>query len=1327
MVSALSPSTRFSQIQSGEGSSPNGKQESYALAAVDALLKNTGQWQRWQQIRQQNDERARTLAAQILERNSLMQKAREGRPVSWEHFDALTARLSKDGIHLWDQSALLASGWRPGQPQAFDRGVDALPPPLKSNASPFNALSHEQQGGLGSSGEGRGAAFPSEKAEARGAFLPGLSSDTQKPNTRPLSPGLSPLISSLSSPVSEKPEALVLHVNWDRYILASGLGAYGSRDQVFLPLGGMASLLEIPIRVDASQGYAEGRVQGKAFYLDVNQRNLRMDGQPIAFSETALVTDGEDIHVDARILKDWLPVDFDFDYAEMAVTLSPREKLPFQERMERRQHWGRFLSQRSGMGPSVMEEKTPPASTSLPAMDLSLSASHNSQENIPSQAGYTLSGAGNLADGSLHFFARGNEGHTLRRLETRFEKTDTRGSGPLAATRFALGDVASPSLPILGRSGNEQGVLLENRSLFQERDFDSTRFEGNLAPGWEVELYRGHTLMDARTVGEDGRYLFDEVDLYYGSNDFRLVFYGPEGQKREETRRMDVGSAMLPKGEFGYAASLTRQDTITYAEDEDGIPDKGKVRAVGVMEYGLGERVTLSGGFATDTRMDDRRTRIHGGLETALPGASLRLDGIQGLEGGSALRLSGQTGLGDTRIRASQEFQDRLEGHRVANPVRSVTELSLFGALGTEKGFRVPYTLSGRYTDRDHGYESRLHLLNSLRTGPVYWTHGLTHIQNSGNSNPDTLQGSLNASTRFQDLYLRGHGNYRLDGQEQGLTQAGLTASKNIGNNLEIQGNLQKAFTDESRTSLDAQLNWRRESMSISPKISVDDGGDWSASLSMNMALGPDPHKGGMRPLPLNASHQGHAAVRVSEASDTKGGQEGKGLAGVRVRAPQAGVSAVTDQDGIALLLLSPHKKTDILIDEESLEDPALFPLNSGEAITPKPGEVRPFAFPVIRTGEIDGVLYGENAAGESLPLRQAEVFLKNDKGEIVDRVLSEYDGFYLFERVPPGEYRVEAVLRGEDGREIRRDQPVRVDASGSIESGRDFVLTRTQEPEEWVLFNEGKWTEPAQGENRRSVRPVFEENEVLLYQRGKWFSDVSQKDPEAQRDLLTETEILFEATKAPPSSLLRGPESWISEDLPGRGMMENEDVVVEERVLFEAKTASPVSGSGRKGGLGVHAGSYQSRERALLGIAWARRQMPELASLEEARIQPVDLGEKGRWYRVILGDFENREDAERIAAQMAKKTGYGRVFPAAVEGEISVHLASFAKGRDAEAGIRHLEQRFRSLLGEELAMAISKDSTGYRVLVQNFKEKEGAERFRDAVAAEGGYARVLE
>ena len=116
-----------------------------------------------------------------------------------------------------------------------------------------------------------------------------------------------------------------------------------------------------------------------------------------------------------------------------------------------------------------------------------------------------------------------------------------------------LGDVNGAAVPLVGTLSGRGGVL-SNYPLDRPDQFDQTTIEGDAPAGWEVELYRESTLLTFSKVGPDGRYRFEDIPLLFGRNDFRVVFIGPEGQIREESRNFTVGNAITRQGELHWRA-----------------------------------------------------------------------------------------------------------------------------------------------------------------------------------------------------------------------------------------------------------------------------------------------------------------------------------------------------------------------------------------------------------------------------------------------------------------------------------------------------------------------------------------------------------------------------------------------------------------------------------------------------------------------------------------------------------------------------------------------------------------------------------------------------
>lgn len=1300
MVVPVRTTTRQTGRNPGALASGEGDPRAWRIAAADALLQTTGQKHVWEKIRQNNDGDTVKIADLVLERHNLLAGETTGRPVDWNRFDAITGDLAAHGIRLWDKETLLAR-----RDTSRKTSPSSLPATAILHTDPAAArvdLLAPSRPRLASS------------ASAMAASPPPLPSQTVDPVPMPEQQ------KGGAGSVSE-PDFLVLQLSWSGHTLTNGLGAYGNAGQLQLPLSATAGLLGLFVETDPEAGTGSGRLamENGIFSLDMERGVVTIDGVTSAIPEGSVLKGEDDLYVDARTLSTWLPADFDLNYAEMSVAVAPRQRLPFQENMDRHDRWDAIHLTDPYAKPRLAE--APVGAAQPPTVDLSIAAAAGSDTVDPKKLDYTLSASGTGKALTTRVYVTGDENEKPRRMEVSIEKTDAAGTLPFGMTRMAAGDVAVPEVPILSRADHEQGLLAENRPLAGKRDFDTTRFQGNLAPGWEVELYRGEALLNAVTVGAEGRYDFDEVPVFYGDNAFRLVFYGPEGQRREVDRTVRVGTDMVPKGEFHYSAALTRKDTIT-AEDplvDIDDPDDGEARGVVTMEYGLTDRTSLFGGVSSESIDGERHTYLHSGVESSLAGASIRFDGIKDTTGGHAFRMVGQTAVGETRVRLKQEvredFFDEADSGS-GDPVTGITELSLSGHAGPKTWDRqIPYTLTGRYTDREESEETRVGLQESWQTGPVHWNHA-THWIDDTKTEGDSVQGFLHGSGRLDPLSLRGQANYRFEESYDGVDQISMTATFPVKPKLDAEATLRQNFDGEDRTGLDLQMNWDRGGMIVSPRLSGDTEGEWEAYLGANMAIGPDPHTESMTMMPPGSSRFGNASVRVFEDQNLNGEPDPgePGIAGVMVRAVQAGVYARTDNDGVARLRgMMPHQKTDVAVSVESLEDPAWHPTRIGASMTPKPGEVRAFSIPVIRTGEIDGTLYRKHGDEEAKILRNTEIRLLNQDGEVVETTRSEFDGFYLFTTVPPGNYSVEAVL--ESGERIVARRDVAVGAEGTVESGMDLVLEAPSEKtvpetEVRVLYDASGWPEDSGFPPPVAATGAEKEGaptSVVLYGENRAEDDNT-------KEILTtgsaSSVVLFDTTTAG---------SKIPTD-PGTGP------------AGTAVNGFSQGGADRGGAkrFGLHVSSYRRKEDAVRGIQWLRQEVPELRGAENFRIQKTDLGTSGTWYRVTAGAFSDQKTAEELASRVEKRTGFCRVQAGEAAGDVGVHLASYRTLEKAEKGLALLSRRHETALGQA-PMAIRKVDLGekgvwFRIVAGTFPDEKAASGLREAVIGEGGYAAAV-
>ena len=206
--------------------------------------------------------------------------------------------------------------------------------------------------------------------------------------------------------------------------------------------------------------------------------------------------------------------------------------------------------------------------------------------------------------------------------------------------------------------------------------------------------------------------------------------------------------------------------------------------------------------------------------------------------------------------------------------------------------------------------------------------------------------------------------------------------------------------------------------------------GDMGLGLSLAMSLGPDPVEGGWRVSSNKLAQFGSAAVSVFRDENGDGvrqrGEEP--VEGVEIVVGGAMQQAKTDAEGRALVDgLRPFRDVLVSIDLSSIEDPLLVPRGKGVVLVPRPGVPAQLELALSPTGEVEGTLLdaaGDQRSGVLLELVDAG-------GQVVVETRTEFDGYFLFDRVPYGDYRLrigkasaEALgLDSETGQAVRIDR----------------------------------------------------------------------------------------------------------------------------------------------------------------------------------------------------------------------------------------------------------------------------------------------------------------
>ncbi|MBN8520805.1 MAG: carboxypeptidase regulatory-like domain-containing protein [Alphaproteobacteria bacterium] len=811
--------------------------------------------------------------------------------------------------------------------------------------------------------------------------------------------------------------------------------------------------LRFPITLNSDTLAAEGWYinETQLFTLNWETRQVTASGRTFTLSKLAR-QEGDDLMIPLSEMEAWFSLSMRPEVASLIIDLRSLEKLPLEDRLARRDRKG--LNQESQTPSTLPPLEDPYRMIEIPVVDVSTSLSHRrpprtSKGQSTTTYSQTLQAEGDLLHHTGELYLTGNKENFINNARFNLSKSsqDEDLLGVLGARKYEFGDVVVTDMPLFGNSAQELGARVTNKDSSGRTSFTSKNFTGDLPPGWDVELYQNEQLIGFQTVGDDGLYRFENVQLFAGENDFKFVFYGPQGEYREEDVNIPVNIAELQGTRGIYDFSVSAQETSTYSAIDEDRPEKGDISASGTYEYVFAPGLSGIVGFRQRSFGEEQKTNFLAGFSSALGGGLLTsnlgydVEGETGLDTSYRIRM-GQHDLSSNIYIATDGFTPNGVSE---NPTVLGTSLNVKGPLFYWDKNRVDYGFSNTYS-QDASGEDLLTVRQNLSTliGRTRLGHELEYRQQSA-LDEDTIESNFTASgTLIQGLRWRARANYQY-APDSYLDQTFLEVTKNITKGLSVTGEAEYQPENEYKKGT-LRANWQTDDQIITPQISLDSEDELRATISTRYGLIRDPRTGDIDRTRIKQTGNGavSAFVFLDKDGDNKFGTGDEPIEGARVDAVQSRRYAETDDKGVALVQgLNEETKTDIVVNGFTLGDPFLVAGTPGASIVTRPGHIPTLDFPIHQAGEMDGTIWIQREETKR-PAKNIRLSLYDSEGKQVASTQTAYDGFYIFSPVPPGSYYM--TFESEDlkslGVSAPAPQKIAFGYEGTFLYGRDFTLT---------------------------------------------------------------------------------------------------------------------------------------------------------------------------------------------------------------------------------------------------------------------------------------------
>lgn len=809
----------------------------------------------------------------------------------------------------------------------------------------------------------------------------------------------------------------------------------GSGTTLFVPLLQFTDSLGFVLDYNAADKTIEGWFlrETQHFSLDVAAKSdlrVTIAGRKEALSSTHLFQQDNDIYVPLQALSDWFKLGAVWDRATLRVTLSPPYLLPNEEIKFRKSN--RALSVRSELNPfdlplAPSKRKLlswPHSSNRLAVTSLSSQV----DSGIEIQASSLLQGEFLKLDGELFLTA-----NTIGRNQSRLKlgRTDPEGGllGPLRAQQLEFGDLTSVSRPLLNSSLNGVGLRISKQSGLRIGQSQSTVIAGSAFVGWGAELYRDNELLALQDVAANGRYQFDDVQLIFGENRFRVELFGPEGQRRTiqhdqqldsnsvsqdnisyDLEVFDVNREFLTGRRNSFSSFTNSNEFNTFDNDATELKRLAQL-SVG---YGLTDKLALKSfaGWQEFRGLADQ-SFAGGGLTYQTDNFRSGLDILSNKSGDVAGFASFLTRIAGISIGAEAEqyskgfITDANQFNQVALKSRRNIRLNKSYSLPY---LNIPATSSAAFfqTQQINGNQNEaISFRQSARVGRASFGQSVNFQSNTFAAESNTKRVTANSSLvgPIGPVRFRGNITYNL---ESGFDPLNASVSANSRwRDWSMNGQINRNFRTKS---YDFGAGVSRSFDGISLGLNASHNTQLNTTritASLGFALDRDLIDG--TPRFGRAARSDRGAIRAYGFMDRdENGEYSEGddiLTGRIVFSQPRGRQTVLEHGGVLIEGLPRQQLTTLTIDQDRLQDPFAVPLGDGKAVYARRGTVIDVYLPVIETGEVEISMLGENED----PLINKIAKLTPCQGGNAIRQRSAFDGFVFFQFLKPGCYQFES------------------------------------------------------------------------------------------------------------------------------------------------------------------------------------------------------------------------------------------------------------------------------------------------------------------------------
>ncbi len=859
---------------------------------------------------------------------------------------------------------------------------------------------------------------------------------------------------SFSEVERSQDETVIVNLKLDRIPLYTSILAYHSNDGLWIPLAEYLTALDFPITINYEQQTAEGWYinENNTFYLDTKTEARVVLSGKITPIKSGLELHYDDYYVRLDLLDQWFPIEHNYDPSKLEVVLHSLVNLPLQNSLAREKQRLKVSSFNQAETANYQVSSyqwlnTPKINAS--ARDISLFS-----ENGESQANYTINLSGEFLKHTYIFNANLDSAGKIQNSKVEFQKQFNINNNKI---NLNIGDIISNNFSQSLPTTDGFGVRLSNTPAFITNTFSTFTLRGDADAGWDAELYLNNTLISAQKIAANNQYLFTDVPVNFGNNEYRIELYGPQGQQRTETVRKNPNQNWYKPGFWQYELFVQKIGESTFNDLNNELDSAGNTSALRsdlFLQYTHSDKEFsqwhfLKGKdtsyFTYSLQKNDNTGNYNFSSTTDLTGGSQSFVNWQGKIGSYSLdwNWSNSNKFIPFETDTSEPTDDAPQTKSELNG--SDSSIRLNGILKRFSGRTLNQTI--QFRNIESSSQSRL-----LSYGLSYGSPriSLTNNLSANLLNDNFISGNLLGRFRLNKVSLStnlGYDGIALDK----VNNLSISSRYQLANNWNLTSRSQWQFSDKSTTRHSLSFNYKHKKYLFGLDFNRSPQG-LSAELSISFALTHSQLNKHWRV----ASNQQDDASTIEFLGFLDTNNNGTRDDNEEI-IPNFGLAINeriirTNEEGLGFYdNISHNEPVDVRVSEKGLDDPFWISIQPDLHYIGRAGRSISIEVPIIESGEIDGSIFIVNN-GDLKPLNGIELELNNIDKTIIRKSKTSYDGFYLFDKLPPGSYELSvnteklAKFAIAHKSKIGNTINVNIEGNGDVINGIDFVVREISE-----------------------------------------------------------------------------------------------------------------------------------------------------------------------------------------------------------------------------------------------------------------------------------------